>query len=51
MLEMVLTMNRTRPGERIAKRRRAKAHIGSGHKITQGETIKWFKNRFEGIVR
>jgi large subunit ribosomal protein L11e len=42
---------RTRPGERVAKRRRCKSSIGSNHKITQAETIKWFKNRFDGIVR
>lgn len=44
-------LDRTRPGERVAKRRRAKSPIGSSHKITQAETIKWYKNRFEGIVR
>lgn len=42
---------RTRPGERVAKRRRCKAPIGPHHKINQNETIKWFKNRFDGIVR
>ena len=42
---------RTRPGERVAKRRRAKSKVGAGHRINQQETIKWFKNRFEGIVR
>jgi hypothetical protein len=42
---------RTRPGERVAKRRRAKASIGSSHKIHQTETMKWFKNRFDGIIR
>ncbi|KAH9844426.1 60S ribosomal protein L11 [Teratosphaeria destructans] len=41
----------TRPGERVAKRRRAVSKIGASHKIDQQETIKWFKNRFEGIVR
>ncbi|OQE16782.1 hypothetical protein PENSTE_c023G08516 [Penicillium steckii] len=41
----------TRPGERVAKRRRAKAPIGVNHKINTNETIKWFKNRFDGIVR
>jgi len=46
-----LTIYRTRPGERVAKRRRAKAPIGVNHKITTNETIKWFKNRFDGIVR
>jgi large subunit ribosomal protein L11e len=47
----MLMQYRTRPGERIAKRRRAKSRIGSHHKINQTETVKWFKNRFEGIVR
>lgn len=42
---------RTRPGERVAKRRRCKSKIGHSHKIDRQETIKWFKNRFEGIVR
>merc|ERR1712050_827160 len=41
----------TRPGERVAKRRRCKSKIGAGHLIRQEETLKWFKNRFEGIVR
>merc|ERR1711866_42080 len=36
----------TRPGEHVAKRRRCKSQIGVNHRITQGETIKWFKNRF-----
>ena len=42
---------RTRPGERVAKRRRCKSKVGASHRINQLETIKWFKNRFEGIVR
>ena len=42
---------RTRPGERVAKRRRCKTKVGASHRINQQETIKWFKNRFEGIVR
>ncbi|APA06449.1 60S ribosomal protein L11 [Sclerotinia sclerotiorum 1980 UF-70] len=41
----------TRPGERVAKRRRCKTSIGANHKIKRDETVKWFKNRFEGIVR
>ena len=43
--------NRTRPGARVARRRRATSKIGASHRINQAETIKWFKNRFEGIVR
>ncbi|KAL6716408.1 60S ribosomal protein L11 [Lecanora helva] len=41
----------TRPGERVAKRRRCKSKVGAGHRINQQETVKWFKNRFEGVVR
>jgi large subunit ribosomal protein L11e len=62
----------TRPGERVAKRRRCKSRVGTSHKIKREETIKyvnssliqfnglgnitdlhlrWFKSRFEGIVR
>ncbi|KAK4985418.1 60S ribosomal protein L11 [Elasticomyces elasticus] len=41
----------TRPGERVARRRRCKSKIGHSHKIDQNETVKWYKNRFEGIVR
>lgn len=37
----------TRPGERVAKRRRCKSRIGANHKIQRDETVKWFKNRFE----
>jgi len=42
---------RNRPGARVAKRRRCKTKVGTGHKVTSQDTIKWFKNRFEGIVR
>merc|ERR1711977_451085 len=40
-----------RPGERVARRRRCKTKVGASHRINQQETVKWFKNRFEGIVR
>jgi large subunit ribosomal protein L11e len=29
----------TRPGERVARRRRAKTRVGAGHKVTQQETV------------
>jgi len=40
----------TRPGERVAKRRRCKTHVGASHKIKREETVKWFKNRFEASL-
>ena len=41
----------TRPGERVTRRRRMKSRIGASHRIKREETVKWFKQRFEGIVR
>merc|ERR1712224_596076 len=40
----------TRPGERVT-RRRMKSTIGASHRIKRDETVKWFKQRFDGIVR
>jgi len=48
---LTVMTRRTRPGERVAKRRRAKSRIGASHRIDYNETVKWYKNRFEGIVR
>jgi hypothetical protein len=45
-----LTKSRTRPGERVAKRRRCQTKVGANHKIKRDETVKWFKNRFEYVV-
>ncbi|RPA88238.1 60S ribosomal protein L11 [Ascobolus immersus RN42] len=41
----------TRPGARIARRRRAQATIGSSHKIKTADTIKWFKAKYDATVR
>ena len=49
--ERLTKLHRTRPGERVAKRRRAQSKIGHSHKITQADTVKWFKQRFDAIVR
>nr|CAG8516333.1 14239_t:CDS:2 [Entrophospora candida] len=39
-----------RPGNRVSKRRRAQTKVGSSHKVNKDESIKWFKQRFDGIV-
>ncbi|RHZ71889.1 hypothetical protein Glove_251g54 [Diversispora epigaea] len=39
-----------RPGNRVSRRRRAIAKVGFSHRVTKDETIKWFKQRFDGIV-
>ena len=42
---------RTRPGQRVAKRRRCRTKIGASHRINGNETMKWFKTKYEGIIR
>jgi len=39
-----------RPGFRVSARRRARAPVGTKHRVTKEEAIKWFEDTFEGIV-
>ncbi|CAB4416586.1 unnamed protein product [Rhizophagus irregularis] len=39
-----------RPGARVSRRRKSQKKIGFNHRVTKDETIKWFKQRFDGIV-
>eukprot|EP00826_Nyctotherus_ovalis_P038406 TRINITY_DN3598_c0_g3_i6.p1 TRINITY_DN3598_c0_g3~~TRINITY_DN3598_c0_g3_i6.p1 ORF type:complete len:192 (-),score=82.94 TRINITY_DN3598_c0_g3_i6:53-628(-) len=38
----------TRPGLRVKKRKRGRSHIGSRHKVTKEDAMKWFKERLSG---
>jgi large subunit ribosomal protein L11e len=40
----------TRPGARVAKRKIRQGRIGHSHKITKEDSIKWFQDKFEGVV-
>ncbi|KAJ5791547.1 uncharacterized protein N7518_008558, partial [Penicillium psychrosexuale] len=40
-----------RPGARVAKRRRCQSKIGVNHRITTSETMKWYKTKYDGIIR
>ena len=40
----------TRPGARVAKRKVRRGRIGFNHKITKEDAIKWFQDKFEGVV-
>eukprot|EP01132_Coremiostelium_polycephalum_P010050 gene10050-12319_t len=40
----------SRPGFRVAHRKRASSKIGFQHKITREDTINWFKATYDGIV-
>lgn len=34
-----------RPGFNVAKRKRAKAHVGAPHKISKDDSMKWFQQK------
>lgn len=39
-----------RPGARISRRRRARGRVGASHRISKEESIKWFKQTYDGVV-
>jgi len=39
-----------RPGLRVSRRRRAQNTIGAKHRVTKDECMKWFEEKFEGII-
>ena len=41
----------SRPGGRVANRRRAQATIGVQHRVTKDDAIKWFVTKYDGIVK
>lgn len=40
----------TRPGKRVAKRRRAVGTVGIHHRVSKEDAVNWFKTKFDGIV-
>lgn len=40
----------TRAGARVAKRKVRHGRIGKSHKVTKADAIKWFQDKFEGVV-
>jgi large subunit ribosomal protein L11e len=47
-MDFYVVMNR--PGYRVTQRRRAHAKLGFKHRVKKDESVKWFKQRFDGIV-
>merc|ERR1712062_302535 len=39
-----------RPGFNISQRRRRKSHVGIKHKIPKEESMKWFQQKYDGII-
>jgi large subunit ribosomal protein L11e len=40
----------SRPGYRVARRKRAPGRIGTQHRVTREDAIKWFETTYEGLV-
>ncbi|KAA8499115.1 60S ribosomal protein L11-2 [Porphyridium purpureum] len=39
-----------RAGARVAQRRRAKGRVGKNQKVSKDDAIKWFVDKYEGII-
>ena len=39
-----------RPGGRVSIKKDKQAKIGAPHRVTAADSIKWFKNKYDGIV-
>lgn len=39
-----------RPGNRVARRKHAKARVGVQHKVKKVDTVKWFQKKYDGLV-
>ena len=39
-----------RPGNRVAKRKAKRTRVGFQHRVKKGDTMAWFKSRFDGII-
>ena len=39
-----------RKGFRVSKKKKCRGRIGKQHKVTRAETMKWFQDKYEGIL-
>lgn len=40
----------SRPGNRVAYRKQKKGRVGFSHRVTKEEAMKWFQQKYEGIL-
>ena len=40
----------TRPGARVSRRKVRKSRVGIRHKVTKKDAMKWFQDKFEGVI-
>jgi large subunit ribosomal protein L11e len=43
-------VNLIRPGARVSRRKLRTSRMGSNHKISKEDAMKWFQDKFEGVV-
>jgi large subunit ribosomal protein L11e len=41
----------SRPGYRVAVRRRTQNKVGVTHRVTREEAIQWFEKQFDGVAK
>jgi len=39
-----------RPGFSVSERRRCKSRVGSKHRVSRDEAVKWFQQKYDGII-
>lgn len=39
-----------RPGQRVARRKKCRKHLGASHKVTKDDAAKWFQKTFDGVL-
>jgi len=39
-----------RKGYRVARRKRAPAHLGVKHRVTKDDALEWFQKKFDGVI-
>jgi len=39
-----------RPGFRVSRRRKCQKKVGKSHKLTKTDAMKWFQQKFEGVI-
>ena len=40
-----------RPGQRVGTRKRGRSAIGPKQRVTRKDSIKWFREKYEGIIQ
>eukprot|EP00344_Euplotes_crassus_P008185 CAMPEP_0197004686 /NCGR_PEP_ID=MMETSP1380-20130617/24882_1 /TAXON_ID=5936 /ORGANISM="Euplotes crassus, Strain CT5" /LENGTH=185 /DNA_ID=CAMNT_0042423555 /DNA_START=17 /DNA_END=574 /DNA_ORIENTATION=+ len=39
-----------RPGFRVCRRKKQQSRVGSSHRVTKNEAIRWFQTKYDGVI-